>query len=305
MPLRFTLRQLEYLVAVGECGSIAQASARVNVSSPSISAAIAQLEAEFGLPLFVRRHAHGLSLTQGGRQFVSLARKVLAEAATLSDLAQEITGTVGGPLAIGCLQTFAQVVLPQLRRSFEAAWPAVSVSQTETDQAGLISALRRAEIDVALTYDLQVPPDMEFYPLVELPPHALMPPDHPLAGRAAVSVEDLAPYPMVLLDLPLSSEYFLSFFAERGLRPLDGGQRLWLFHRQPAPRVRLRPGRAAAGLRAARRRPAPDDDGPDDECRGLGRPGGQRPAAPRPRAGDGRDDRGAAPGPARHGPGLG
>jgi DNA-binding transcriptional LysR family regulator len=55
MPLRFTLRQLEYLVAVGDAGSIAAAADRVNVSSPSISAAIAQLEGEFGLPLFVRR----------------------------------------------------------------------------------------------------------------------------------------------------------------------------------------------------------------------------------------------------------
>ena len=72
-----------HLVAVGECGSIALASERVNVSSPSISAAISQLEAEFGLPLFVRKHAHGISLTQGGRAS-SLpnvqARIVLAQA---------------------------------------------------------------------------------------------------------------------------------------------------------------------------------------------------------------------------------
>ena len=52
MARRFTLRQLDYLVAVGEAGSIAGAAERLNVSSPSISAAIAQLEAEFGLPLF-------------------------------------------------------------------------------------------------------------------------------------------------------------------------------------------------------------------------------------------------------------
>ena len=70
MPLRFTLRQLEYFVAVGEEGSIAAASETLNVSSPSISAAIAQLEAEFGLPLFVRKHARGLSLTPRGSAFV-------------------------------------------------------------------------------------------------------------------------------------------------------------------------------------------------------------------------------------------
>ena len=56
MALRFTFRQLEYLVAVGEAGSIAAAAARINVSSPSISAAIAQLEAEFGVQIFIRHH---------------------------------------------------------------------------------------------------------------------------------------------------------------------------------------------------------------------------------------------------------
>ena len=106
MPLRFTLRQLEYFIAVGECGSIALASERVNVSSPSISAAISQLEAEFGLPLFVRKHAHGLSLTQGGLRFIEQARLVLTEAARLSDLANDITGKVRGPLHVGCLLTF-------------------------------------------------------------------------------------------------------------------------------------------------------------------------------------------------------
>ena len=55
MASRFTLRQLEYFVSVGEQGSIAQASEMVNVSSPSISAAVTQLEAEFGLKLFVRK----------------------------------------------------------------------------------------------------------------------------------------------------------------------------------------------------------------------------------------------------------
>ena len=72
--LRFTFRQLEYFVAVGECGSIAEASEKVNVSSPSISAAITQLESEFGLPLFARQHAKGLSLTLAGRQMMERAK---------------------------------------------------------------------------------------------------------------------------------------------------------------------------------------------------------------------------------------
>ena len=219
MPLRFTLRQLEYLVAVGETGSIAAASGRVNVSSPSISAAIAQLEQEFGLQLFVRRHAQGLSLTQGGRQFVEEARAALEAAGRLNDLANAITGQVRGPLSVGCLVTFAQVILPRLRRSFVTLHPEVDFRQYERHQAEILEGIRQARLDVALTYDLDIPADLTFVPLVKLPPYALLPPDHPLAGQPHVTPQDLAPHPMVLLDLPFSTDYFMEIFRPHGLRP--------------------------------------------------------------------------------------
>lgn len=216
---RFTLRQLEYFVAVGECGSIALASEKVNVSSPSISAAINQLEKEFGLPLFVRQHAQGLSLTRAGRQMMTQAKSVLAQTQQLVDLAGDISGSVRGPLAIGCLVTFAQMIVPSLRASFEAAYPDVRISQSELDQAEIFSMLRRAEIDIALTYDLDLPSDLTFEPILSLPPYAILDPGHALADRSEVRIEDLVPYPMVLLDLPISSDYFLSFFNEIGARP--------------------------------------------------------------------------------------
>jgi DNA-binding transcriptional LysR family regulator len=219
MALRFTLRQLEYFVTVGEQGSIAQASEQLNVSSPSISAAISQLEDEFSLPLFVRKHAHGLSLTQAGRQFMVQARKVLNEAGSLNRLAGAISGKVQGPLSVGCLLTFAQVFLPAIRRGFQDKYPDVQVSQIECDQQTLIEKLRRAEIDVALTYDLEVPSDLEFIPLRSLPLYAVVAADHTLANRKSVTVEALVDYPMVLLDLPISRTYFMSAFERAGVAP--------------------------------------------------------------------------------------
>lgn len=219
MPLRFTLRQLEYLVAVGEAGSIAVAAERINVSSPSISAAIAHLEQEFGLQLFVRRHAQGLSLTSAGRQVHDHARNVLAQAGQLNDLAASITQTVQGPLHVGGLITFAQVILPQLRRSFTDQHPQVQFHQSEADQPELYDRLRNARLDAALGYDLDIPPNLEFVPLASLTPYAVLAASHPLAAQATVTPQDLAPHPMVLLDLPLSADYFLSCFDAAGLTP--------------------------------------------------------------------------------------
>ncbi len=219
MAQRFTIRQLEYFVAVGEAGSIALAGERVNVSSPSISAAIAQLESEFGLQLFVRKHAHGLSLTQGGRQFLVQAKTVLAAAEELNGLASDITGQVQGPLNIGCLSTIAQLVLPQLRKRFEAKFPKVRIKQSELHQAAIFDQLRNGKTDIALTYDLEIPGDISFVPMLNLPPYAILAQSHPLAGRANLTPEDLAEYPMILLDLPFSGDYFLSYFSSAGLKP--------------------------------------------------------------------------------------
>ncbi|MFE3836169.1 LysR family transcriptional regulator [Pseudogemmobacter sonorensis] len=219
MPLRFTLRQLEYFIAVGEAGSITTAAEKVNVSAPSMSSAIAQLEAGFGVQLFTRRHAQGSALTPTGIRFMEQARAVLAEAAKLNELANVFTDAVRGSLRVGGLRTFVQTMIPQLRRSFEDKFENVDFSQMELDQAQIFEALGQGRIDVALTYDLSLPSDITFEALAELPPHVLLAPDHPLAGRDRLRPGDLLDHRMVLLDLPHSAEYFMSHFRNLGRRP--------------------------------------------------------------------------------------
>src|SRR4051794_9762573 len=90
--MRFTLRQLEYFVAAGDSGSITLASEKVNISQPSISAAIAHLETELGVQLFIRHHAQGLSLTPQGVQLLRDARALLLQADELQSVAGELSG---------------------------------------------------------------------------------------------------------------------------------------------------------------------------------------------------------------------
>ena len=219
MPLRFTLRQLEYFAAVGEEGGIAGAARRLNVSAPSISAAIVALEAELGVDLFIRRHAHALVLSPAGRVLLAEARRILGAAEGLTALASDIGGAVIGPMALGCLKTFAPLILPELRRGFEAAHPGVRITQYELDHADLLEGLLTGALDLALAYDLAVPEGIAFEPLATLTPWVLLPAAHPLAARPSLTPEMLADEPMVLLDLPYSADYFLSLFAAAGQPP--------------------------------------------------------------------------------------
>lgn len=217
MQTRFTFRQLEYLVAVGQEGSINAAAKKVNVSSPSISAAISQLESELGVQIFVRQHAQGLSLSTGGQRIFYEAKQILASAAALTDTANDITETVRGPISVGCLVTMAPFVSAAIRRSFETEHPNAQVSLREANQEDLLAMLARADIDFAITYDLDIPNDIAFEELVSLPPYVILAKDHRLAHQRSISLPDIASDPMVLLDLPLSRDYFLGIFSRLGL----------------------------------------------------------------------------------------
>lgn len=219
MPLRFSIRQLEYLVAVGDAGSIAEAAARINVSSPSISTAISQLEAELGVQLFIRKHAKGLSLTPGGQRVYNQARIILDGATSLNEVAGEISDKARGPINVGCFVTLAPLISAALRRSFTSEYPDASVSLCEAHHSDLLHKLRRAEIDIAITYDLEIPGDVDFEPLAELPSFIMVSAIHPLAKRDGVHLEEFQDDAFVLLDLPMSRDYFLAVFYNAGIRP--------------------------------------------------------------------------------------
>lgn len=217
--MRFTLRQLEYFIAAGETGSITLASERIHISPPSISTAISHLEKELKAQLFVRHHAQGLSLTSAGRTLLGEAKRVVAQAEGLYTVASQTSLTVRGSLSVGCMVTLAPMVLPELTHSFEVAFPAVQVSHVEGHGEDLLRSLRTCETDIALIYDLQAARDIEFLPLVSLPPYVMVSETHRLAGHSAVTLGELCDESLILLDLPLSREYFLALFAKEGLEP--------------------------------------------------------------------------------------
>lgn len=217
--MRFTFRQLEYFVAAGETGSITLASERINISQPSISTAISNLETELGVRLFVRHHAQGLSLTPAGRRLLHEAKALLAQANHLYDTVSEVTEVLSGPLSVGCMVTLAPMVIPELCHEFTRAFPQAVIHQQERHQEDLFDGLRRAEIDVALTYDLQIPSDIAFEPLAVLPLHVVVGEGHPLAGARSITLKEIAREPLILLDLPISREYFLAAYLAHNLEP--------------------------------------------------------------------------------------
>ena len=222
--MRYTLRQIEYFVAAGETLSITLASDKVHISQPAISAAISHLEAEFGIQLFIRHHAQGLSLTPQGVQFLREARSLLTHADELQGVASELSDTVSGPLEVACLVTLYPFLVPELLHSFRRRFKQTQVHAVPGDQSQVFEALRRGEVSLALTYDMDVPPDIAIEPLAPLPPVVFVAGSHPLARRKSIALAALADEPFLLLDLPISRDYFLSLFHLAGIKPNIAGR---------------------------------------------------------------------------------
>src|SRR5687768_4380356 len=105
--LRLPLRALRFAVAVADHGSVSAAARHLHVSQPSVSEAVAACEAEFGVGLFVRRHAHGLSPTLAGTRVLAEARALLAHAEAFGAQARALGQEPAGEVSLGCFLTVA------------------------------------------------------------------------------------------------------------------------------------------------------------------------------------------------------
>jgi DNA-binding transcriptional LysR family regulator len=217
--MKLSLRQLRYVVAAADCGHVTDASRRLNVSQPSISSAIAELEAEIGVPLFIRHHARGVTLTPVGERVINEARLLLKHAQDFTQNAIELGDALKGEIAVGCFLTLAIRFMPALLAGFAQRHPGMTVTLHEGDQEELIGMLLSGRTEFALAYSLALPEEIHAEPLGDLPPHAIVAADHPLAHRERVSLKELAGEPFILLDLPYSRDYFFGLFRSVGVEP--------------------------------------------------------------------------------------
>lgn len=217
--MHFTLKQLRYFVTAGEYGSVTKAAKELFVSQPSISSAILHIEESTGLDLFIRHHAQGLSLTPAGGRFLIQAKQLLEQADNLGRFASSLSNEISGSLRYVSLPTFAPIILPGIMRQFNDHYPDVHLNCDEADQEKILAGLLEGRYEFAITYDLQLPAELEFTPIVDFPPYVLLPSDHALADASEVSIRQLAQHPMILLDWPMSRDYFYSLFLTEGVEP--------------------------------------------------------------------------------------
>lgn len=214
-----TLNQLRYYVQAAEMSSMTKAAQHLYVAQSAVSSAISQLERELGTRLFIRRRSKGIVLTESGEQLLISARNILDE---LSVSLEEVAGgaqVTRGILHASCYTPLVPFYIPDILASFNREYPEVQLLLTENYLPDVDASIRSGRTEIAVVYDLGFSETVARETLKSIYPYAVVAEDHPLAGQAGVSLEELVDYPMVLLDLPHSREYFMKCFIARGLSP--------------------------------------------------------------------------------------
>lgn len=217
--MNISLRNLSYIVTTADERSVTEAARRLNVSQPTISAAITFAEAEFGVQIFIRHHARGMSTTVAGQRLINEARQLLSSARDFERSTQSLGGETSGEIKVGSFMTLATRYMPALLSGFAQRMPGIVVSLEEGNQQDIVEGLLSGRIELGLAYAYAVPEEIRGEQLAVLPPHVLVSAQHPLASRQAVSLKELALEPFILLDLPHSRNYFLNLFMACNLDP--------------------------------------------------------------------------------------
>lgn len=194
--LRLTLRQLEVFVATARDGSTRAAATRVSRSQSAASAALSELEATLGAPLF-DRIGRRLVLNENGRALLPGAIAQLEQGAELQSL---FTAEHRAPLRMAASLTIGEYLLPPHIAAWKAEHPHCPVRLVIGNTSEVIAAVVALEVDVGFIEGAQTHPDLRVQPWLSDELVIVAAPSHPLAAGPA-GVRQLAEATWILREL--------------------------------------------------------------------------------------------------------
>ncbi|TXI83147.1 MAG: hydrogen peroxide-inducible genes activator [Cupriavidus sp.] len=193
-----TLTELRYLVNLDKERHFGRAAERSFVSQPTLSVAVKKLEDELGVMLFERNRGEARP-TPVGERIIAQARKVLAEAGRVEDMAREGRDELVGPLRFGAIYTVGPYLLPGLVPLMRERAPRMPLVIEENFTAKLLEQLRDNELDVAV---IALPVDLHglnAWSLYDEDFVVLLPQDHRWAAEKQIPAKRLAEEHLLLL----------------------------------------------------------------------------------------------------------
>lgn len=147
--LPYSLRQLQYLVAVADVGGFRRAAEACGVAQPSMSAQIAQAEQALGVQVF-ERGPRGVRVTAAGAPVIERARAVLLASRDLAETARQHSDPLSGTVRIGVIPTVCPYLLPEIAPALRKRLQSLHVIWSEDKTQSLIDQVEGGSLDGAI-----------------------------------------------------------------------------------------------------------------------------------------------------------
>lgn len=213
------LIQMKYFAAVCEAGTVSAAAELLHISQPSLSAAIKELEAEFGTALFKRTHK-GMLPTEEGALFLSLCRDVVARAESAEKRMKSL-GCNKTALSLGVPPMIGSLILPALYRDFVRQNADVDLDIFECGREEMLKKIREGALDMAfIPFDTFSDPSLCLLELGELSIVCAAAAADPLCQKSVLTPADLDQVPLVTFKEGFFQTHEIrSWFAAVGKAP--------------------------------------------------------------------------------------
>ena len=222
-----TLQQLKYVVAVAETRNMTEASKKVFISQPSLTAAIHELENEMGITIFSRTNK-GVTVTNEGDEFLSYARQILEQTALMEERYKG-ESEINPIFSVSCQHySFAVNAFVDVIREFGGSSYDFTLRETQTNE--IIEDVTKLKSEVGVIFKSKKNEDvidkllrknnLQFKTLFATSLFVFISSSNPLASREIITLEDLKPYPYLTYE---QGDFNSFYFSEEPLSPIDFG----------------------------------------------------------------------------------
>lgn len=201
--------------------NLTEAAKALHTSQPGVSKAIIELEGELGIEIFARHGKRLKRVTEPGQHVLKSIELIMREVSNLKRIGEQYSAQDSGTLSIATTHTQARYVLPLPVAKLREAYPKVNVSlhQTTPDQVARMVIDEVAEIGIA-TESLAAYPELVTLPCYEWEHVLVLPPNHPLAQKERIGLDDIAHEPLITYHPSFTGRGKIdAAFAARRLQP--------------------------------------------------------------------------------------
>jgi DNA-binding transcriptional LysR family regulator len=207
-------------------GSFSAAAEALAYTQPAVSQQIARLERQLGARL-IDREPKGLRLTQAGDVVLRHTERLLSQIAEADAELDDVRAGTRGQVRIGSMRTTSGTFVPRAVSAFRRERPGIDLDLRVELPPVAVASLRRGDLEIAISQEsgFGTDPDvsgLHVEHLVDDPLYAVLPADHALATRKAIALKDLAPDPLILMNLTGTSvddNVVMRAYREAGVEP--------------------------------------------------------------------------------------